>query len=213
VLKKASEHSEVKVKDASLWYSDVELNCDHLFADYFEPEGVYQVRIGNIQEGTLLKSSEAQVRSLGVNLTLPRLLMEIEELEWSIDEFLAKAGDFAPTLVLIKMKNGAECGGVAGVPWPKKWYAADPAEASFIFSLGATAARFDLVKPEEALYCCGIFLGFGDCGIDLRIWNGIYGCGSFGQAGYAGPRDPGQLVGGTAETCRQPYERWELWRL
>jgi hypothetical protein len=39
VLKKVSEHSGVK--SASLWYSDIELNCDHLFADYYEAEGVY----------------------------------------------------------------------------------------------------------------------------------------------------------------------------
>jgi hypothetical protein len=146
VLKKASEHSGVK--GVSLWYSDVELNCDHLFADYFEPEGVYQVKVGgNIREGTLLKSSESKLEPLGVNLVAPQLLMEVEELTWSMDEFLEKAGDFAPTLVLIKMKNGTVCGGVAGVPWPKWGNAADPTKGSFIFSLGATPVRFDLVKP------------------------------------------------------------------
>jgi hypothetical protein len=149
LLKKASEYSGVK--GMSLWYADIELNCDHLFADYFEPDGVYRVKVGaNIREGTLLKSNESRVRSLGVNLTAPELLMEMEELEWSMEEFWEKAGDFAPTLMLIKMKNGAECGGVAGVPWPKEgvWYGADPAKGSFIFSLGATPARFDLVNPE-----------------------------------------------------------------
>jgi hypothetical protein len=56
VLKKASEHSELK--GASLWYSDIELNCDHLFADYYEPEGVCQVKVrGSIPEGTSLKLS------------------------------------------------------------------------------------------------------------------------------------------------------------
>jgi hypothetical protein len=88
VLRKASEHSEVKMKSASLWYSEVELNYDHLFADYYEPDGVYQVKVGgNIQEATLLKSSESKVRSLGVNLTAPQLLMEVEESERSMDEF------------------------------------------------------------------------------------------------------------------------------
>jgi hypothetical protein len=65
VLKKVSELSGVK--GISFWFSDAELKCDHLFADYFEPEGVYQVMIGgNIQGGTLLKSSVSKVRSLGV---------------------------------------------------------------------------------------------------------------------------------------------------
>jgi hypothetical protein len=213
VLKKASEHSELK--GASLWYSGIELNCDHLFADYFEPEGVYQVKLGgNIRKGTLLKSSESKVRSLGVNLMTPQLLMEMEELEWSMKEFWAKAGDFAPTLVLIKMKNETVCGGVAGVPWPAEWkYAADPAKGSFIFSLGATPARFDLVNPEMALCCCGAFFGFGRYGGELCIWGSGGGCGSVGQGDYAGQREMGQLVGGTAELRLWPYERWELWRL
>jgi hypothetical protein len=211
VLKKALEHSEAK--DASLWYSDVELNCEHLFADYFEPEGIYQVRVGgNIPEGTLLKSTESKVRSLGVNLKAPQLLMEMEELEWSMDEFLQKAGDFAPTLVLIKMKNGTVCGGVAGVPWPKQDVSAsDPAKGSFIFSLGAAPVRFDLVNPAKALFCAEDSFGFGYN--DLYVSNEGDGCGSCGQGDYAGPREKGQLVGGTAEEWGEDYERWELWRL
>jgi hypothetical protein len=50
----------------------------------------------------LLNSSESEVKALGVNLTEPQLLIEMDELEWSMDEFLKKAADFAPTLVLIK---------------------------------------------------------------------------------------------------------------
>jgi hypothetical protein len=60
------EQSEGRVKDLWLWDADVELNCDHLFADYGEPEGIYQVFIGgNCPEGTLLNSSESALRSLG----------------------------------------------------------------------------------------------------------------------------------------------------
>jgi hypothetical protein len=169
---------------------------------------------GKIPEGTLLKSNESRVRALGVNLTAPELLMEMEELEWDMDEFREKAGDFAPTLVLIKMKNGTECGGVAGVPWPKKgvWNAADPAKGSFIFSVGATPARFDLVKPEWALFCANKRFGFGHFG-DVFVCNDGYGCVSYGQGDYAGPHERWQIVGGTAEGHYQPYERWELWRL
>jgi hypothetical protein len=68
--------------------------------------------------------------------------MEMSRLNWSMDEDRAKAGDFAPTLLLIKMKNGTECGGVAGVPWPKNCeVAADYSKKSIIFSLGTTPAR------------------------------------------------------------------------
>jgi hypothetical protein len=210
VLKKASEYSGIRADSASLWYSDVELNCDHLFADYFEPDGVYQVKVGgNIQEGTLLKSSESKVRSLGVNLTAPRLLMEMDELKWSMNEFWEKAGNFAPTLVLIRMKNGTECGGVAGVPWPKRHcqVASDASESSFIFSLGANPARFDLVKPDVALYCTKWSFGFGHESRDLYVLNYGDGCGSLGGGDYAGPRGYGQLVDATAGACYQRYER------
>jgi hypothetical protein len=213
VLKKASQHS--MVEGISLWYSDIELNCDHLFADYFEPEAVYQIKPeGNYPEGTLLKSNEPKLKPLGVNPTAARLLMEMEKLQWSMDEFLEKANDFAPTLVLIKMKNGTECGGVAGVPWPKKHeMRADPAKGSFIFWLGANPARFDLVISERALFAKPWAFGFGGVSGDLFVLSDGSGCAAYGQGDYAGPREMGQLIGGIAEAYSQAYERWELWRL
>jgi hypothetical protein len=161
-----------------------------------------------------LEGNEAKLRVLGVNLTAPHLLMEMEELKWSMDEFLKKAGDFAPTLVLIKMKNGTECGGVAGVPWPKiDTKAAAPAKLSFLFSLGANPARFDLVNREDALHCSFVWFAFGCAPSDLFVYSHGHGCGSNAQGAYAGPGGKGQLVGATAEMHYEPYERWELWRL
>jgi hypothetical protein len=212
VLKKASEYA--KAEGVSLWYSDIRLNSDQLFADHFEPDAIYQVKTeGNCTEGTLMNSSSVNLTALGVNLKAPELLMEMEELEWDMDEFLKKASDFAPTLVLIKMRNGTLCGGVAGVPWPKSGMAAaDPAKGSFIFSLGTPPIRFDVVKAERALACGGGFgFGYGTC--DLCVWSNGHGCCSAGQGDYAGPRETGRLVGGTARDCYEPYERWELWRL
>jgi hypothetical protein len=148
-----------------------------------------------------------------VNLRAPVLLMEMEQLHWSMDEFRKKAGDFAPTLVLIKMKNGTECGGVAGVPWPKVGKATDPAKGSFIFSLGATLARFELVRPEQAIFCTVLRFGFGYVSRDLYVWKDGRDCGSDGAGDYAERRGEGQLIGGPADAHRQPYERWELWRL
>jgi hypothetical protein len=215
VLEKASEHSGVNVKDASLWCSDVELIYDHLFADYFEPEAIYQLKLAwNYPEDTLLSSSQWKLRRLGVDLTAPRLLIAMEDLKWRFGEFWEKAGGFAPTLLLIKMKNGTECGGVAGVPWPRNCeVAADYSKKSFIFSLGASPARFDLVSPDWALYCMSWSFGFGYGGGDLFVRNNGGGCGSAGQGDYAGPREKGQLVGGAAEASLQSYERWEMWRL
>jgi hypothetical protein len=42
--------------------------------------------------------------------------MERRELQWSLKEFQEKAGNCAPIPVLIKMKDGTECGDIAGVP-------------------------------------------------------------------------------------------------
>jgi hypothetical protein len=162
-----------------------------------------------------LAKNEATLATVGVTLNAPQLLMEMRKLEWSMDQFLKKAGEVTPTLVLIRMKNGTECGGVAGVSWPKKCrMVADPAKGSFIFSLGATPARFDLVKPGAALFCNNQHFGFGPGeGGDLTVWSDGTGCGSRGQLAYAGRREVGQLIGATAEACYQWYERWELWRL
>jgi hypothetical protein len=163
---------------------------------------------------SLWASNEAKLKALGVNVTAAQRLMKMKELKWSMDEFLEKADRFAPTLVLIKMKNGTECGGVAGVPWPKSHKtAADPAKVSFIFSLVPTSARFDLTKPEKALYCGGYGFQFGYLSCDLFVLSDGSGCGSPGEGTYAGPRGRGQLIGGTVEAYKEPYERWELWRL
>jgi hypothetical protein len=56
--------------------------------------------------GSQLKENEAKLRALGVKLTAPELLMEVNELKWSMEEFLEKAGDFAPTLLLIRNGTG-----------------------------------------------------------------------------------------------------------
>jgi hypothetical protein len=202
------------VKGVSLWLSDIPLNLEHLFADYFESEAIYHVKIGgNFPEGSLLNSNESKLRPLGVKLDAAQLLMETGDLIWSMDEFLKKASDFAPTLVLIKMKNGTECGGLAGVPWPNNGWAADPTRDSFIFSLGATPARFDLVIPKWALFGMGFGFQFGSRSGELFVSSDGHGCSSARQGAYAGPREPGQLIGGTAGDYQQPYERWELWRL
>jgi hypothetical protein len=120
--------------------------------------------------------------------------MEMEELKWSMDEFLEKASDFAPTLVLIRLKNGTECGGVAGVPWPKTLkIAADPAKGSFIFSLGATPARFDLVESERALHCRHTSFVFGYDSSDLYVTSG----------GVSGSRDEGDYAGATGRRDRR----------
>jgi hypothetical protein len=70
-----------------------------------------------------------------------------------MEEFLEKAGDFAPTLVLMETEDGTTCGGAARVPWPREGCVADPNKGSFIFALGPAPARFDLVNPGDAKYC------------------------------------------------------------
>jgi hypothetical protein len=111
------------------------------------------------------------------------------------------------------MKNGTVCGGVAGVPWPKRRrVAADPAKDSFIFSLGETPTGFDLVDPDNALCCTTSSFGFGCGPSDLMIWSFGKGCSSCCEGAYAGPRGKG-LVGEPAEGGFHRYKRWELWRL
>jgi hypothetical protein len=83
---------------------------------------------------------------------------------------------------------------------------------SFTFSLGATPARFDLVSPDEVLFCRVQSFGFGylDGHLSVRSKDGLSGSNRPGA--YHGPRESRQLVSGTAEARIQPYERWGVWR-
>jgi hypothetical protein len=147
-----------------------------------------------------------------VDLAAPKLLMETEDLEWSMEEFLKKAGDFVPTLVVIKMKNGTVCGGVAGVPWPK--IDSGGCGERFIHLLArGDSHSLRARQAENALYCTNWEDWFGHISGDLVAWSDGRGCGSRDIGDYAGPRETGQLVGGTAEPSQQLYERWELSRL
>jgi hypothetical protein len=151
-----------------------------------------------------------------VKFSKPELLMEKRDLKWEIDEFLQKVGGIAPTLLLVEMENGTECGGLAGVAWPPEdTDAKDPSKVSFIFSLGATPTRFDLVRADDQAirsWDCGFAFGSYSIGSDLAVWGDGDGCYAVGQKCYAGPRSDGSLIG-TSPSWKGPYARWELWRL
>jgi hypothetical protein len=143
---------------------------------------VHRVKIeGNYQEGSIWNLNDAKLTAVGAKMIALQLLMPTYEVKWSMDELLEEAGDFAPTPVLIKMKNGTECGGFAAVPWPK-WgeVTADPGKGSFIRSLETEQTRFDLVGAEPALFCTHLqSFGFG-CG-NLFIVGDEGVCGSQGD--------------------------------
>jgi hypothetical protein len=106
--------------------------------------------LAKIPAGSLLDRNEAKLTQLGVELSNPQLLMEKRELKWEMDEFQQTVGTIAPTLLLVEMQNGTECGDVASVAWPPKDIVAkDPSKVSCIFSLGATPTRFSLVSADN----------------------------------------------------------------
>jgi hypothetical protein len=165
---------------------------------------------------SLLEQNELKLKTLRVRLTpsiflsvTPALLLRETADLWNMDDFRTKVEGIAPTLLLIKLHNGVECGGVADVPWINSEDAV-PSEGSFIFSLGDHPRRFDLIKSEGAVVCGSVFFGFGE---DLRVWSNGWGCSSAGEVCYAGPRNKGQLTGARAGADYREYESWELWRL
>jgi hypothetical protein len=165
---------------------------------------------------SLLEQNELKLQTLRVRLTpgllvvvTPALLLRVTDDLWNINDFRIKVEGIAPTLLLIKLKNGVECGGVADIPWINPGTAV-PGEGSFIFSLGDHPRRFDLIKSEGAVVCRSVFFGFGE---DLRVWSNGWGCSSAGEVCYAGPRKRGQLTGARAGADYREYESWELWRL
>jgi hypothetical protein len=164
VLSIASKHFETEFSGIS--FCDVEL-------DLFEPDAELVLHIGlEVAAGTLLARNRAKLRQLCVKLSKPELLVERRELKQEMDEFLQKAGSIAPTLLLVEMQNGTECGGVAGVAWPPEDAdAKDPSKVSCIFSLGAAPTRFGLVRPDNwAIRSWSDAFGFGSrAGYDLAI--------------------------------------------
>jgi hypothetical protein len=161
------------------------------------------------QAPSLFRPNEAKLTGLGVSIMTPELLMMMRNQKWSMKDFRRRVGRAAPTLLLVKLKNGTECGGVASAPWVKCGKGA-PDDGTFIFSLGEHPARFDLIDRGHALYCGPHAFQFG---FDLCVWATGWGCSSGGEGSYAGPRAKGQLVGGNQIEYSQQYESWELWRL
>jgi hypothetical protein len=180
------------------------------FDDFFEPDAAFVLHAGlKVAGATLLARNQATLRQLGVEFSVPQLLMEMGDISWEVDEFRAKAGAFAPTLLLVEMENGTECGGVAGVPWPRDTDAKGQSKVSGIFSLGATPTRYGLVSPDKPAVCVWWSgLGFGSVAgnSDLGLFSDGWGCSARGQMCYAGPLGVGSLPGTSPSDCG-PYTR------
>jgi hypothetical protein len=119
VVKKVSEVTGKKGR--SIWSSDIRLDCEHLFADHFEPEAIYVIKFGNdFPEGSLLLSSREKLEGFGIDLTNAKLLMEAKR-PFDMAEFVTKVvePEVNPTVLLLEWQPGFVVGGFAGVPWPK----------------------------------------------------------------------------------------------
>jgi hypothetical protein len=215
VVKKAFEVTGKK--GLSIWSSDIRLDCGQLFANYFEPEATYVIKLANdFADGSLMLTSSEKLEGFGIDLTNAKLLMEMKAGPFDMGEFVTKVvePEVNPTVLLLEWQPGFVVGGFAGVPWPKDEsdgyefrYAADPEKKSFIFSFEPKARRFDLLIADGALlrrtgesWRSFIF------GSDLWVYDDG-DCDGDSHA-YAGERDddsfPGSLV---------PFSRFELWAL
>jgi hypothetical protein len=215
VLKAVSERAGMK--GVSIWSSDIRLDCDHPFADYFEPEAIYVIKLGNdFPEGSLMSSSSDILEDFGIDLANAKWLMDAGAGPFDMEEFVTKVvkTEVAPTILLVEWKPGFVMGGFAAVPWPRyddKYgsLAADPQKRSFIFSLEPRARRFDLVKADWALErwgdagLRGFFFG-SDLGVcdDGSCWSqSISYAGGRGDDSF--PDDSGGVF----------FTRFELWGL
>jgi hypothetical protein len=215
VMKKVSEVTGKK--GASIWSSDIRLDCEHPFADYFESEATYVIKLVNeYPEGSLMLTSSEKLEGFGVDLTNAKLLMEVKAGRFDMEEFVTKVvePEVNPTVLLLEWQPGFVVGGFAGVPWPKDEslfgsFAADSQRKSFIFSLDPNARRFGLLRTSDALWraTVGNRRGFV-FGYDLGVYdNGT--CNSSSSA-YAGGRDHSNFPGGWGSVS---FTRFELWAL
>jgi hypothetical protein len=216
VMKKVSEVTGKK--GVSIWSCDILLNCEHLFADHFEPEATYVVKVDNdFPEGSLMLTSSDKLEGFGIDLTNAKLLMDVKG-RFKMGEFETKVvkAEVNPTLLLLAWKRGFVIGGLAGVPWPKvecrtgqkRYFAADPEKKSFIFSLEPTARRFDVVKTDKALLrMTGVMWRSFQFANDLIVYDDGDCAGK--TSAYAGERDDGSFPGFTPG----PFTRFELWAL
>jgi hypothetical protein len=211
--------SEVTGKTGvSIWSSEVQLECESLFADYFEPEATYVIKLANdFPEGSLMLPSSDKLEGFGVDLTNAKLLMEVKG-RFDMEEFVTKVVEpgVNPTLFMLEWQPGFVAGGFAGVPWPKNetsvrhpHYAADPEKKSFIFSLEPKARRFDLLQAGKALRRAAgsstRIIMFGD---DLIVCDD--GCCARAFDFYAGGREDGSFPDSTGHVR---FTRFELWAL
>jgi hypothetical protein len=97
---------------------------------------------------------------VGVKLAASATLLSHATGKFSMEVWNATEG-VAPTLVLIETEAGMVAGGVAAVPWPIEDDAEDPTMTSFIFGLGASPVRYDLIQPGGAIGADGVGFGFG----------------------------------------------------
>jgi hypothetical protein len=216
VLKKYSETTGRK--GVSVWSSDARLEYDQLFADYFEPEATYLIKLANdFPEGSLMLKSGEKLESFGIDLTTAKLLMDVKAGPFDMEEFVTTVvePEVNPTLLLLEWKPGFVIGGLAAVSWPKDerhglsfCCAADQERKSFIFSLEPKVRRFDLLKPDLALMrrtnSSWRSFGFGN---DLNVYDDG-DCDSLAGSSF-GVRDDASFP------CERPVRltRFELWAL
>jgi hypothetical protein len=206
-------------KGVSIWSSDIRLDCEQMFADYFEPEATYVVKlVGDFPEGSLMLSSGEKLGGFGIDLTKGKLLMKVKASSFEMEEFVTKVvePEVNPTVLLLEWQPGFVVGGFAGVPWPKdesqvggeEHYAADPEKKSFIFSLDPKARRVDRLTADKAR----ARWRNGDSRSVLFGYDFIVGgdgaCVSRSKC-YAGGRDDDSFPG----LAGVSFTRFELWAL
>jgi hypothetical protein len=109
VMKKVSEVR--RKKGASIWFSDICLDCDHLSADYFEPETTYVIKhVNDFPKGSLMLTSSEKLEGFGIDLTYAKLMMEVKGSfdNFDMEEFVTKVvePEVNPTVLLLEWQSG-----------------------------------------------------------------------------------------------------------
>ena len=204
----------------TLWLHDVLLGGRELFADYYEPDETYLLKVHiAFFEGSLAYSFVEVLKSGRPTMTKTTLLLKGRGREpGSIDEFIAHAVGHVNTFVIIETADQKTiCGGFAAPAWVASGESADPDCESFMFLLQNAEGKAPMKFPKTP-HGPAVMTNPG-ANVCFGHWNGV-AIATNGEwtpdfaSAYERRGETAAVFGGRGNERGGGFQagRWELWQ-